>query len=316
MKRNLRVIFAGTPEFAAVALRGLLAGSYAVVAVYCQPDRPAGRGRKIVPGAVKQVAMDAGIPVYQPVSLKDKAVQLEMAELDGDVMVVAAYGLILPTAVLQIPRYGCFNIHASLLPRWRGAAPIQRSIFAGDTATGVTIMQMDKGLDTGDMLIKLSCAIAQHDTSQTLHDKLAVLGSQATIQMLEQLTNDALKAEKQDENLACYAAKLSKSEAEIDWSLSANILDRQIRAFNPWPVAQTTYQGKVLRVWQAEVSQQSSTQQPGEILSANKTGIAVVAGEQSVLRITKLQLPGGKPMDVASFLNSNKPSGIILGSEH
>jgi len=323
MKPRIKIIFAGTPEFAAVALRGILAAAYDVVAVYCQPDRPAGRGRKITPGAVKEVAVDAGILVYQPLSLKDQAVQLEMSRLGADVMVVVAYGLILPQAVLSIPSYGCFNIHGSLLPRWRGAAPIQRAILAGDEQTGVTIMQMDAGLDTGDMLLKLSCPIDKYDNSQSLHDKLAHLGSQAILQILEQLaaaqlTTTQLKPEKQNEDLSCYAAKLSKSEAVIDWALSANVLERQIRAFNPWPVSQTTYQDKILRVWNAEVVELSTphlqTCPYGKILSASKQGIDVAAGGQTVLRITQLQLPGGKPIDVTSFLNAHKPTGIILGA--
>ncbi len=318
MKHRLKIIFAGTPEFAAVALRGMLAAAHDVVAVYCQPDRPAGRGRKIASGAVKAVALDAGIPVYQPLSLKDQAAQLEMSRLEADVMVVVAYGLILPQAVLNIPTYGCFNIHASLLPRWRGAAPIQRAILAGDQQTGVTIMQMDAGLDTGDMLLKLSCPINPCDNSQSLHDKLARLGSQAILQILEQLAAIPLTLKKQNEDLSCYAAKLSKSEAVIDWSLSARVLDRQIRAFNPWPVSQTTYQDKTLRIWNAEVvaSIEPSLQTCayGEILSASKQGIDVATGDQTVLRITQLQLPGGKPIDAASFLNAHKPTGIILGA--
>ncbi|MDX1811781.1 MAG: methionyl-tRNA formyltransferase, partial [Gammaproteobacteria bacterium] len=242
----MKIIYAGTPEFAAVALRALLKTSHEIIAVYTQPDRPAGRGRKLTPSAVKQVALEHNIPVYQPASLKDESAQQELANLNADIMVVAAYGLLLPKAVLDIPIRGCLNIHGSLLPRWRGAAPIQRAIEAGDAETGITIMQMDVGLDTGDMLLKKSCEITDADTTATLHDKLAELGGAAIVEALDLLEKNALPAEKQDDAQAVYAHKLNKAEAVVNWNESAAIIQRKIRAFNPWPVAQTVYDEKVL----------------------------------------------------------------------
>ncbi|HFE39149.1 MAG TPA: methionyl-tRNA formyltransferase, partial [Gammaproteobacteria bacterium] len=249
----MKILFAGTPEFAAVALSALLRTEHEIIAVYTQPDRPAGRGRKLTPSAVKQVAQDAGVDVYQPVSLKDAEAQAKLEALEADIMVVAAYGLLLPARVLEAPKLGCVNIHASLLPRWRGAAPIHRAILAGDVETGITIMQMNEGLDTGDILFKTSCTIKADDTSASLHDRLADMGGEAIVHTLGVIEKGRVVKEKQDDSLAVYAHKLKKSEAKIDWTQSAIQLDRQIRAFNPWPVAQCEYDGKILRLWMAEV---------------------------------------------------------------
>jgi methionyl-tRNA formyltransferase len=298
----LRVVFAGTPEFAARALAALLDSQHEVVAVYTQPDRPAGRGRKLAPSPVKQLAEARGLPVYQPPSLRDEAALQELRRLRPDVMVVAAYGLLLPPAVLQLPRFGCLNIHASLLPRWRGAAPIQRAILAGDSETGITIMQMDEGLDTGPMLLKKRCPIRPDDTAATLHDRLAELGAEAIVEALDHI--ESLQPEPQDDSQATYAAKLRKEEAIIDWSRSAAYLDRMVRAFNPWPVAQTRARGKTLRIWAARPLDQAppAGTAPGTVLQADKAGIDVACGE-GVLRLTRLQPAGGKPMDAAAFLN-------------
>jgi len=315
MSNSLKIIFAGTPDFAAVTLSSLLSTKHHVVAVYTQPDRPAGRGRKITGSAVKEVAVKAGLDVYQPVSLKEDAEQERLKALQADVMLVVAYGLILPKSVLEIPQWGCLNIHGSLLPRWRGAAPIQRAIFAGDQETGITIMQMDAGLDTGDMLLKMSCLIEEKDTSQSLHDRLASLGAKLALQALDHLSAGRLNPVPQDDNLACYAPKLKKSEADIDWTADAVSIHRKIHAFNPWPVAQTHWHGKVLRIWESEVVAHKTTHEdlPGTVIPSTKKGCDVVAG-QGVLRLLKLQLAGGKPMAIEAFLNAHCLTGVILAS--
>lgn len=294
------LVFAGTPEFAATSLAALLDTPHRVVAVYTQPDRPAGRGRKRKPGPVKQLALEHDLPVYQPASLKSEEALAELRALRPDVMVVAAYGLLLPPAVLHLPPHGCLNIHASLLPRWRGAAPIQRAILAGDTETGVTIMQMDEGLDTGDMLLKKTCPIGPGDTAASLHDRLAVLGAEAIVEALAKL--DELVPEPQDESQATYARKLTKEEAIIDWQQSARLIDRQVRAFNPWPVAQTAFDGQILRIWAARPLPEPAGAAPGTVLAVGKAGVDVACGE-GVLRLTRLQPAGGKPMDVQAFVN-------------
>ena len=312
MNEKLKIIFAGTPEFAAQALKAILASNHDVIAVYTQPDRPAGRGRKLTPSAVKQVALESDIPVYQPVSLKDEEAQKELQAMNADVMVVAAYGLLLPKAILDAPKYGCLNIHGSILPRWRGAAPIQRAILEGDTETGITIMQMDVGLDTGDMLLKIKCPIRDNDTAETLHDKLAGIGASAIVSALDRLVLGGLSGEKQDDVLANYARKLEKAEAIIDWNKSAQEIDRQVRAFNPWPVAQTLFHDKVMRIWQAKPVDQTSNAVAGTIINADKNGLNVATGN-GILRLTQIQLPGKKPMDVASFLNANDVTDVVLG---
>ncbi len=314
----LKVIFAGTPEFAAQALQALLDSEHQVVAVYTQPDRPAGRGRKLTPSPVKLLALEHGIDLYQPQTLKNETVQQGLKELNADVMVVVAYGLLLPEPVLEAPRLGCINIHASLLPRWRGAAPIQRAILAGDEESGITIMQMDKGLDTGDMLVKEAIPILPDDTAQTLHDRLATTGAKASIVALNQLRDGTASPEKQDDKQANYARKLSKAEALIDWQNSAIEIERLVQAFNPWPVAQTGYEGKMMRIWNAQAfGDRATTVQPGQIISGGKEGIDVATGD-GVLRILRAQLPGGKPLAAVDLLNARKEfknGGVYLGQE-
>lgn len=309
MSSPLRLIFAGTPEFAATALAALLGTEHEICAVYTQPDRPAGRGRKLRPSPVKQLALEHGIPVCQPANFKSEAVLQELADWQADMMIVAAYGLLLPQQVLDVPRLGCLNIHASLLPRWRGAAPIQRAILTGDDQTGITIMQMDAGLDTGDMLLKLPCPIAPDDTGGTLHDKLAELGGKAIVQVLTDYPD--LTPEPQDNSQASYARKLDKNEAAIDWRKPAGQLAREVRAFNPWPVSHTTLGGEILRVWQAATTPHSSDAAPGTVLAIDKQGIEIACGSGS-LRLLQIQPPGSKAMTVAAFLNG-RPGQIRPG---
>lgn len=319
-EKPLKIIFAGTPEFSVPPLKALIESPHEVIAVYTQPDRPAGRGRKLTPSPVKLCAEAHGIPVYQPQRLKDAEDQQTLIDLQADLMVVVAYGLILPAAILQAPRLGCINIHASLLPRWRGAAPIQRSILAGDRETGITIMQMDEGLDTGDMLLKKTCPIHDDDTGASLHDRLSQLGAEALMEALPGIAAQSLHGEKQDDNLANYAEKLHKSEALVDWSRPASAIRAQVNAFNAWPVAQTPIdlkrngESQMLRLWRAEVLPGSaqSDATPGSVISCTKQGIDIVTGE-GVLRVTQLQLPGKKPMDAPAFVNANDISGLQLG---
>ena len=314
MSDSLRIIFAGTPDFAARHLDALLSSQHQVVGVFTQPDRPAGRGKKLMPGPVKVLATEKNIPVFQPASLRPAENQELVSSLNADVMVVVAYGLILPKAVLDMPRLGCINVHGSLLPRWRGAAPIQRSLWAGDTETGVTIMQMDVGLDTGDMLVKLSCPIEATDTSATLYDKLANLGPQGLLETLDQLATGIAKPEVQNEELVTYAEKLSKEEARIDWSLSATQLERCIRAFNPWPMSWLEIDGQPLKVWQASVINQPTNAVPGTIIETNKQGIQVATGE-GILNLESLQPAGKKAMTAQDLLNSRsewfKPGALL-----
>lgn len=300
--QKLKIIFAGTPEFAATALAALIEHGHDIIAVYTQPDRPAGRGRKLMPSPVKQLALQHHIPVEQPESLKKDPAALErLKAYQPDIMIVAAYGLLLPQTVLDIPAQGCLNIHASLLPRWRGAAPIQRAILAGDAQTGITIMQMDAGLDTGDMLLKLPLEIGARETGGELHDRLAALGAEAILQTLQAMR---LQPEKQDNALATYAKKLDKQEAWIDWTQPAAQIDRQIRAFNPWPVAQTRIADKVLRIRKAEVNDTAHDASPGTILHVSNQGIDVACG-MSRLRLLDGQLPGGKPLAIQALLNGH-----------
>ncbi|MGY0154574.1 methionyl-tRNA formyltransferase [Edwardsiella tarda] len=307
MSQSLRIIFAGTPDFAARHLAALLGSEHQIVGVFTQPDRPAGRGNKLTPSPVKALAEQHALPVFQPASLRPAENQQLVADLQADVMVVVAYGLILPQAVLDMPRLGCINVHGSLLPRWRGAAPIQRALWAGDAETGVTIMQMDAGLDTGAMLLKLACPITQEDTSATLYDKLAELGPQGLLTTLAQLADGRAQAQQQDDALACYAEKLSKEEARLDWQLPAEQLARCVRAFNPWPVSFFMLEGQPVKVWGANVLHQESDAQPGTIVGADKQGIAV-ATAQGVLLLTQLQPAGKKSMAARDLLNSRKES--------
>ncbi|MEW5757638.1 MAG: methionyl-tRNA formyltransferase [Pseudomonadota bacterium] len=307
----LKIVFAGTPEFAAVTLQAVLESPHQVCAVYTQPDRPAGRGRKLTPSPVKQLAAERGIPVYQPESLKTREAQQELAALAPDVMVVVAYGLILPQAVLDIPRYGCLNVHASILPRWRGAAPIQRAILAGDRESGVTIMQMDAGLDTGGMLKIVTCPIHATDTAQDLHDRLAGLGAGALVEVLAQLRG-GIQAQTQDNARANYAAKLQKSEAELDWRQPAEVLDRCVRAFNPWPMAYTLLHGEMFRILRAEPRAGSGAQTPGTVLACGAEGIDVATGA-GVLRLTEVQLAGKRAVPAAEFARGHDLAGVVLG---
>lgn len=312
----MKIIFAGTPEFAASALAALLSTTHEIVAVYTQPDRKAGRGQKLSASAVKQLALEHNLPVYQPLHFKASteeglAAQQELAALQADVMVVAAYGLILPQTVLDMPKYGCLNIHGSLLPRWRGAAPIQRAISSGDTETGVTIMKMAAGLDTGDMLLKTLCPIEATDTSATLHDKLAVQGAEALVQVLasEQSLQQYLDTrEVQDQHFTVYAHKLSKAEAQINWQLPAVEIDRNIRAFNPWPVAFTALNDtENLRIWQSSLSKlNSETATPGEIIALDKHGVHVACGDQKAVCLSLLQWPGAKPLNPVQIYQTQK----------
>ncbi len=312
MSKPLNIVYAGTPEFAATALAALLKTEHHISAVYTQPDRPAGRGRKLKASPVKELALEHHIEVRQPESLKDAEIQQALAELKPDVMIVAAYGLLLPAEVLAIPRLGCLNIHASLLPRWRGAAPIQRAILAGDAETGVTIMQMDVGLDTGDMLYKLATPITTEDNAGRLHDRLAELGAEAIVEALAAIQAGTLTPEPQDDSLANYAKKLNKAEAAIDWLQPAAQIARQVAAFNPWPVAQTQLEEQVLRIWEAEPLSEASRATPGTVVAEGKQGIDVACGE-GTLRLKRLQLPGGKPLTAAEFLNGRSLDGASLG---
>ena len=312
----MRIIFAGTPEFAASALAALLNTNNEIVAVYTQPDRKAGRGQKLTASAVKQLALEHDLPVYQPLHFKSSteeglAAQAELKALNADVMVVAAYGLILPQVVLDTPKYGCLNIHGSLLPRWRGAAPIQRAIATGDAETGVTIMKMAAGLDTGDMMLKTICPITADDTSASLHDKLALQGATAICTVLQ--SEDTLKTaldnrEVQDEALTVYAHKLTKAEAQIDWTQSAVAIDRNIRAFNPWPVAFTPLdENNNLRIWNSSLSDVNAGQaQAGEIVLLDKHGVHVACGDQRCICITNLQWPGGKALNAVQINQTQK----------
>ncbi len=305
----MRIIFAGTPEFAVPTLRALLASTHTIVAVYTQPDRPAGRGRKLHASPVKKRALAHTIPVEQPNTLKTAEAQAVLASYAPDLIVVVAYGLLLPPAVLELPRHGCVNVHASLLPRWRGAAPIQRAIIAGDTETGVTLMRMEAGLDSGPMLAKVRCPIGPNATAADLHDRLAAMGGDLLGAQLEALLNDDMSAARQDNSLATYATKLNKAEAEIDWARAATEVLRQVNAFNPWPVAQSGFRGQTLRIWRATVI--AGQGEPGTIVAAGRDGVDVACGTEC-LRMLEVQLPGGRRISAADFSNSQSPQGERL----
>lgn len=303
----MRIVFAGTPDFSVPCLKALINSSHDVIAVYTQPDRPAGRGRKLTASPIKQVALEHGIEVYQPKSLRNEHALTELKALKPDLMIVIAYGLLLPQPVLDTPRYGCINVHASVLPRWRGAAPIHRAILAGDDSTGVTIMQMDAGLDTGDMLTIKYCPILPTETTQSLHDKLSELGATALLETLDSLEKDSLKPVKQDDNLSTYANKINKSEGVIDWRQSASSLERQIRALTPWPSAYTHLDGKQVKVHQASIisdmTDSNASTKPGTILLHSQQGIVVACGKDA-LCIERLQLPGAKALSAKEVLNA------------
>jgi len=303
----MRIIFAGTPEFAVPALQALLSSEHTVVAVYTQPDRPSGRGRKLQNGPVKALALSANIPVYQPENLKQQTDIDEMRALDADLMVVVAYGLILSQTILDIPSLGCINIHGSLLPRWRGAAPINRAIIAGDEESGITIMRVVKKLDAGNMLHKQACLIGEYETASELHDRMMHMGAEALLVVLSQMKSAALIDEVQDESLVTYAHKLSKAEAQLDWSRSAVELSRQICGLNAWPVAQTTLDGAAVRVWRAVVLGEQ-TKLPSGVVLDNSKYIDVATGD-GVLRLVEIQMPGKKRTLVSAYLNAHSVAG-------
>lgn len=313
MSQKLRIIFAGTPEFSVAPLQTLIDSEHDVIAVYTQPDRPAGRGRKLTASPVKQLAVEHDIPVYQPLSLKDEEAQQTLQALNADLMIVVAYGLILPKVILDAPKMGCLNIHASLLPRWRGAAPIQRAIESGDPETGVTIMQMDIGLDTGDMLFKLATEITPQDSAQTLHDRLSTMGCDAMMTTLSGLLDGSINPEKQDDSLVTYAEKMHKEEAKINWQEPAQKIIRKVQAFNPWPVCFTDFEGKPLRIWQARLANSEEISampsgQAGQVIKLTKNGLFIATGDQPVC-IEQLQPAGKKAMRAYDFAQSRNLEG-------
>lgn len=307
----MRIVFAGTPDFAVPTLQAILNTNHQVCGVYTQPDRPAGRGRKLTASPVKQLALTQQVPVYQPENFKQPETLAELAALNADLMVVVAYGLILPQAVIDTPRLGCINVHGSLLPRWRGAAPIHRALMAGDDKTGITIMKVVKKLDAGDMLLKAECPIGAADTSSSLHDKLASMGAEALVKVLDQYQQDTVHAEAQDEALVTYAHKLEKHEAVLDWTDTARQLDRKIRGLNAWPVAQTSFNDEVLRVWLCALTGKTSNLAPGTI-DCSDHHLDVATGD-GVLRLLEVQLPGGKRIAGKDFLNAHAADGARLG---
>ncbi len=306
------ILFAGTPDFAVPPLEALLQAGLPVVGVLTQPDRPAGRGRRVRPSPVKRLATARGLPVYQPRTLKDPEAQAEIRRLRPDLMIVAAYGLLLPPEVLSLPALGGVNIHASLLPRWRGAAPIQRALLAGDQETGITIMQMDEGLDTGQILLQHRCPMAPGDTAGALHDRLAALGARAILDYLDRVAAGDLAPQAQDEGAATYAAKIDKAEAEMDWGQSSVALERAVRAFNPWPVAHTRFEGRPLRIWEARALPGGRQGPPGTVLGQSAEGVDVATGD-GVLRLVTVQRPGGRAMPATAFVNAHDMSHARLG---
>ena len=300
----MKIVFAGTPEFAARHLRTLIDdGRHQIVAVYTQPDRPAGRGKKLQASPVKLLAEEHGLAVYQPQSLRQTEQQTTLAELDADLMVVVAYGLILPQKILDTPRLGCINVHGSILPKWRGAAPIQRAVEAGDTETGITIMQMDAGLDTGPMLLITRCAIGNEDTSGTIYARLADLGGPALLQAISSLETGSAIAVAQDDSLSSYATKIDKTEAQIDWSEAAALIDRRVRAFNPFPCAFSSIEGQRIKIWCSAVDNSDQTGQPGQILRADNQGLLICCGQGGLL-LKEIQLAGKSRLAVAEILKS------------
>ena len=312
-----RIVFAGTPEFALASLDALAAwcaqGGGELVAVYTRADKPAGRGRRLATSPVKQRSGELGVPVEQPSTLREEAAQDTLAGYAPNLMVVAAYGLLLPPAGLAMPGFGCVNVHASLLPRWRGAAPIHRAILAGDAETGITIMQMDKGLDTGAMWLKRPVLIGDEETGGDLHDRLAVLGGQALVTALPAIIEGKVRPEPQNGALATYASKLEKSEAQLDWRQPAAELARKVRAFSPWPVAETVLDGRQLRIWSAQaVAHDNGEEMPGAVVAVHGDSFDVACG-QGVLRVAVVQVPGKRPLPVKDYLNAHSVAGEVLG---
>lgn len=308
----LRVIFSGTPDFAVPALAALVSSPHRVLAVYTQPDRPAGRGQQVTASPVKRYAVEQGIHVEQPRTLRDPETLQRLQDWSADVIVVVAYGLLLPKEALEAARLGCINIHASLLPRWRGAAPIQRAILAGDAQTGVSIMRMEEGLDTGPVLLERATVIGERETSCTLHDRLASMGAQALLDALSGLEAGTLTARPQSSEGVTYASKIRKEEARIEWSRPAVEIDRQVRAFNPWPVAESTWRGQQFRVWEAELVPARGEARPGAVTAASDAGIDIATGA-GWLRLTRVQLAGRKAMSAAEFLRAHRMDGAVLG---
>jgi methionyl-tRNA formyltransferase len=303
--KKLRIIFAGTPEFAVPTLQALIDSPHHILAVFTQPDRPAGRGRKQLESPIKQLALQHHLTVKQPENLKSQHIQQEIIDYKADLMIVVAYGQLLPQAVLNAPHFGCINVHASLLPRWRGAAPIHHAILAGDKETGVCIMQMDVGLDTGPVYSQSAIPIMATDTTKNLHDKLSTLGAKLLIDTLPKIINPDRQAIPQDSTHTTYAGKINKEQAKIDWNQSAKSIDRLIRAFNPWPVAYTQIHTEIIRVWEAEVINQQIDEKPGTIINLDKNGIEVATGE-GIIRLHKIQFASGKILTVAEILNARK----------
>jgi methionyl-tRNA formyltransferase len=312
MTHRLRIVFAGTPDFAVPALDALHAAGHVIAAVYTQPDRPAGRGQSLTASPVKRRALELGLHVEQPASLKTGDAAECLRRFGADLAVVVAYGLILPPAILEVPRLGCWNIHASLLPRWRGAAPIQRAILAGDVQTGITIMQMDAGLDTGPVLLEQPTPIGPRESSGDLHDRLAKLGAEAIVTAIECWQSGRLVPRPQPAVGATYAAKVRKEEARIDWAQPATTIDRLVRAFNPWPVAETLWQGRQLRIWQAEPVAMPGRREPGEVLEAGAGRVTVATGEGAI-SLLQVQLAGRRTMTAAEFVNAQSLAGARLG---
>jgi len=311
VSKSLRVVFAGTPEFAVPALKALAQSRHPVVAVYTQPDRPAGRGRKLTASAVKSAAQRLDLPIEQPATLKDAAIAQSLEAYAPDVMVVVAYGLILPQAVLELPPKGCVNVHASLLPRWRGAAPIERALLAGERETGISIMRMEAGLDTGPVFARFPIVICSDDTAGGLRDRLAALGARAIVEVIESICAGTARAEPQDSAAATYANKLEKTEARIVWRLPAEEIERRVRAFNPWPVAESRWKGEQLRVWAAHVVEREVAARPGTIVESAGAVLAVACGINA-LALDVVQLAGRRVMPAEKFLAGHDPSGVVL----